>query len=85
MQKIDLAGEWTLKQAGKGGGIGANVPGCVHTDLLAAGKIPDPFHRDNETRLQWIGEVDWVYSRTFTVDAETLACMYGPQALFELL
>ena len=74
MQKIDLAGEWTLKQAGKGGGIRASVPGCVHTDLLAAGNIPDPFYRDNESRLQWIGEADWVYSRTFTVDAETLSC-----------
>ncbi len=74
MQKIDLGGEWTLKQGGKGGRIRANVPGCVHTDLLAAGKIPDPFYRDNEHRLQWIGEADWAYSRTFTVEAETLAC-----------
>lgn len=40
----------------------ARVPGSVQTDLLAAGIIGDPFYRDNETRLQWIGLADWQYS-----------------------
>ena len=43
----------------------ATVPGCVHTDLLAAGLIPDPYLDDNETRLAWIGRTDWVYETTF--------------------
>jgi len=34
------------------------VPGCIHTDLLAAGKIADPFYRDNEKDVQWVGETD---------------------------
>jgi beta-mannosidase len=63
----DLGGEWTLKQAGKRGNIIGTVPGSVHTDLLAAGKIPDPYYRDNESRLQWIGEAEWIYSRTFNL------------------
>jgi beta-mannosidase len=37
-------------------GIPAAVPGTVHTDLLNAGLIPDPFYADNELRLQWIHE-----------------------------
>ena len=37
------------------------TPGCVHTDLLAAGLIPDPFLDDNESALAWIGLVDWTY------------------------
>ncbi|WP_241825022.1 glycoside hydrolase family 2 protein [Micromonospora sp. CB01531] len=45
--------------------VPATVPGCVHTDLLAAGLIPDPFLDDNETRLGWIGRTDWVYETTF--------------------
>jgi beta-mannosidase len=49
------------------------VPGCVHTDLLAAGLIPDPFVGDNERRVQWVGERDWEYRRTFTVSPEVLA------------
>ncbi|QGN50325.1 glycoside hydrolase family 2 protein [Micromonospora sp. WMMD558] len=45
--------------------VPATVPGCVHTDLLAAGLVPDPYLDDNETRLAWIGRTDWVYETTF--------------------
>ncbi len=45
--------------------VPATVPGCVHTDLLAAGLIPDPYLDDNETALAWIGRTDWVYETTF--------------------
>ena len=39
----------------------ATVPGCVHTDLLAAGLIPDPVLGRNEQLLGWVGEADWTY------------------------
>ena len=45
--------------------IPATVPGCVHTDLLDAGLIPDPFLDDNESLLAWIGLVDWTYRTSF--------------------
>ena len=51
----------------------AQVPGVVHTDLLHNGLIPDPFDKDNEFRLQWIGLADWEYQTTFQVDAAALA------------
>ncbi|MFI6344125.1 glycosyl hydrolase 2 galactose-binding domain-containing protein [Streptomyces sp. NPDC050560] len=47
------------------GGVRASVPGCVHTDLLAAGLIDDPYLDDNETRLGWIGRTDWTYRTSF--------------------
>ena len=72
VQVIDLNGEWTLRQSGKKEVIKAVVPGTVHTDLLAAGKIPDPYYQDNEDRVQWIGEADWLYKRTFSVPKEYL-------------
>ena len=72
VQIIDLNGEWTLRQAGKKEVIKALVPGTVHTDLLAAGKIPDPYYQDNEDRVQWIGEADWIYKRTFNVPKDYL-------------
>jgi beta-mannosidase len=50
----------------------AQVPGVVHTDLLRNGLIPDPFDRDNEFRLQWIGLTDWEYQTTFTIDSASL-------------
>ncbi|XVQ85740.1 glycosyl hydrolase 2 galactose-binding domain-containing protein [Microbispora siamensis] len=47
-------------------GLPAAVPGCVHTDLLAAGLIEDPYLDDNEDRLTWIGRTAWSYETTFT-------------------
>ncbi len=69
---IDLNGQWSLRQSGKDEAVPATVPGNVHTDLLAAGKIPEPFHRDNEEKLQWIGAATWIYSRSFDVPASLL-------------
>jgi beta-mannosidase len=50
----------------------AQVPGVVHTDLLHNSLIADPFDRDNEFRLQWIGLTDWEYQTTFQVDSASL-------------
>ena len=50
--------------------IAATVPGEVHTDLLAAGEIPDPFDGDNESKLAWIGRTSWRYRTEFTWAAD---------------
>ncbi|MCD9085647.1 glycoside hydrolase family 2 protein [Stenotrophomonas sp. SY1] len=50
----------------------AQVPGSVHTDLLAAGVIGDPYVGAAEAGLQWIGLGDWEYRARFDVDARTL-------------
>lgn len=65
MKQLDLNGAWTFYQEGTKRALPATVPGCVHTDLLAAGEIKDPFYRDNESQLQWITDAHWVYERTF--------------------
>jgi beta-mannosidase len=51
----------------------AQVPGVIQTDLLHNSLIPDPFDRDNEFHLQWIGLADWEYQTTFQLDATALA------------
>jgi beta-mannosidase len=63
---------WKFRQAGKSEWHPATVPGCVHTDLLNNKLIDDPFYRDNEQKLQWIGKVDWEYESVFQVKPETL-------------
>ncbi len=45
--------------------IPATVPGCVHTDLLSAGIITDPFLRKEADKVQWIEECEVVYSGAF--------------------
>ena len=72
--KIPLHSGWKFRQAGgRQDWRPAFVPGCVHTDLLANRLIGDPFFRDNEARLQWIGKTDWEYETTFEVPASLLA------------
>ncbi|WP_323743699.1 glycoside hydrolase family 2 protein [Clavibacter phaseoli] len=46
--------------------VPATVPGLIHTDLLTAGLIPDPYLDQNEKKVTWIGESDWEYSTSFT-------------------
>ena len=50
--------------------IPATVPGTVHTDLLRAGLIPDPYLDLNETLVSWIGETDFAYDTRFSFVSE---------------
>ena len=43
----------------------AVVPGSIHLDLFQNQLIPNPFKRDNEKKLQWIGEKNWTYRCDF--------------------
>lgn len=60
---LQRVGDWTS----------AEVPGCVQTDLLRNKIIPEPFYRDNEKILQWIGQEDWQYQTQFELSASALA------------
>ncbi len=87
MNTIDLNGAWEFQPDWhsprisqlpdglfkKGEWLPASVPGTVHTDLLAAEKIPDPFFRDNEWQVQWVAEIGWRYHRAIHVPAEFLS------------
>src|SRR3954465_8301393 len=65
MLRSELRTDWTVR-AGAGDRSGrvpkfypAQVPGCVHTDLMAAGVIPDPYLDGNEAALRWMYDVGW--------------------------
>jgi beta-mannosidase len=74
MIRIDLHAGWTVSAtagpipAGFPARIAASVPGCIHTDLLAAGLIEEPYLDDNESRMQWIGRSDFRYESQFAAD-----------------
>lgn len=55
-----------FKQARLNNWYKADVPGVVHTDLMANGIIEDPFYRLNERAVQWIDKKDWIYETEFT-------------------
>src|SRR6266481_2431683 len=75
LQRITISAPsgWQFREAGKDKWYPATVPGCVHTDLLNNKLIEDPFYRDNEKRLQWIGKTDWEYQTSFNITPEMFA------------
>jgi len=68
-ETIALNEGWTFQMKGDTSWLPAEVPGCVHTDLLNNGKIEEPFYRTNEKQLQWIDKKDWMYRCSFVVDS----------------
>lgn len=71
---LDLAGTWMVRQADGGGApIPMAIPGDVHSALLAAGRIPDPYFGRNEDQVQWVGEKEWIVERTIEVPEALLA------------
>lgn len=76
---LNLDNGWEFRQlipdahSSNGEWLPATVPGDVHLDLLANKKIPDPFYRDNEAKLQWIENASWEYQLRFNVTPELLA------------
>ena len=78
----DLSGHWRFRQTGSTEWIDAIVPGCVHTDLFAAGMIPDPYFACNEDSLQWIEDVDWEYETIFIVTGQMISLPHS-ELIFE--
>ncbi|HQY12169.1 MAG TPA: hypothetical protein PK133_08135, partial [Ferruginibacter sp.] len=67
---IELNKNWQFKNQKETHWYHATVPGTVHTDLLANKLIPNPYYRDNESKLQWIDKADWEYKTVFETGAE---------------
>lgn len=63
---------WKFKQENKENWLPANVPGTVHTDLLANHIIENPFYGTNEKDLQWIENENWNYKTSFVISKSEL-------------
>jgi beta-mannosidase len=74
IKKIELSGtDWKFCKSGSNKWYPASIPGCVHTDLLANGLIPDPFFGENEKVVQWVDTCDWEYCIFFQIDKQLLS------------
>jgi beta-mannosidase len=73
---VDLDGKWHLSQVAKGISIPATVPGVVDADLLAAGKIKDPYTGTDLNSIHWVADVPWTYSRSFTVSPDVISLQH---------
>lgn len=70
---FDLSGTWRLKSANGALSAKCSIPGDNATALLEAGILRDPFFRENEADVQWIGDIDWLFERSFTVTDKFLS------------
>jgi beta-mannosidase len=52
--------------------LDVDVPGDVHTALISAGRIEDPFYDRNERECAWIEDREWWYRTTFRGQKEAL-------------
>ena len=72
--EVDLAGDtWTMHEDGQSEKIPAVVPGATYTDLMRAKKIPNPYYREDNGKVQWVAEKNWIYERSFDIPAQMLA------------
>lgn len=68
MNVVDLNGKWKFKATDETQWMDALVPGIVQEDLLRAGRLKDPYYRDNELDAQWVEKKEWEYERSFIID-----------------
>ena len=70
-RKLDY--NWKMRQANTDDTIEAVVPGTVYCDLLRAGKMEDPYWKDNEDQALRLMDNDYEYFTTFDCDQKILS------------
>ena len=72
MNKQLLHTGWQMTRLGEEDWIPAAVPGSVYSDLLNAGRMEDPYWRDNEMKALPLMDHDYLYTTTFAADEAVL-------------
>lgn len=68
--ELDLGGEYRLESTAHKLKISITLPGDVHTALLDAKKIPDPYFGTNERDVMWVNKTPWSVERSFKATPE---------------
>ncbi|WP_316359549.1 beta-mannosidase [Devosia sp.] len=66
---LDLSGTFALSSPTSDIEAPITLPGDVHTALLAADRIPDPYFGENEKTVMWVNETAWSVERSFAASA----------------
>lgn len=72
MKTITLHNHWNMHRSDEAEWIEAAVPGSVYGDLLRAGKMEDPFWKDNEDAALQLMQYDYEYRTGFSCEKELL-------------
>ncbi|WP_417310968.1 beta-mannosidase [Devosia sp.] len=71
--ELNLAGPFRLTSPSRALDLPITLPGDVHTALLDADEIPDPYFGENEKDALWVHHTPWTMERSFTASAEDIA------------
>jgi len=79
-----LLAEWTLSYLDQE--LPATVPGCVHTDLIHAGRLRDIRIDGTEEEMAWIGNTDFTYRTNVTEisDGRSILKFHGLDTLADI-
>lgn len=72
LTEMKLHDGWRMRSTEWKEWIPARVPGDLYSDLFAAGRIGDPYFRDNELIALAFAEKEYIYETTFAVAPEIL-------------
>ncbi|MCD9555096.1 glycoside hydrolase family 2 protein [Photobacterium carnosum] len=73
MSHISLDGQWLLTSPQHSHiSIPCALPGDVHSALIQADLLPQPYFGCNEELIQWVGESEWQLTTDFTLTTEQL-------------
>ncbi len=72
MITYNLNGEWGMTRGATGEKYTVCVPSDNFTQLFELGVIPDPYYKNNEKLVEWVGKEDWIYEKTFNLSDDDL-------------
>ncbi|MEC6830705.1 glycoside hydrolase family 2 protein [Photobacterium toruni] len=73
MSHISLDGQWLLTSPQHSHiSIPCLLPGDIHSALIQADLLPQPYFGCNEELIQWVGESEWLLTTQLTLTAEQL-------------
>ncbi|MCE0559284.1 glycoside hydrolase family 2 protein [Motilimonas sp. E26] len=72
-RNITLAGTWCLSSdSSRNISCDIGIPGDIHSALLLANEIPDPYVSKNESQVQWVAQTPWQIKRSFFISESEL-------------
>lgn len=69
---LGLGGTYRLSSEERRVDTAIVLPGDVHSALLSAGLIPDPYFGENEKTVMWVNETAWRVERSFVASADDI-------------
>ena len=76
MERVNLQEDWRFAEVNSDEWTPVSVPGTVLSGLLEAGKMQDPYYRENEYEARELLAKDYVFETEFCISEEQLKWIF---------